>query len=71
MFGSILDTKCWVLADSETGSIYIGTDNDGNYIPVMFFQQASIGFRSDIELIMKKLDPEIQRLFTFRKIKLI
>ena len=48
MFGSTpIDTKCWVLADSESGSIYIGTDNDGNYIPVMFFQHASIGFRSN------------------------
>lgn len=68
----IKDTECWTLVDIESGSIYIGRDHNGNYIPVMFFQQACIGFRSDMEeLVLKKLDPKIQKLFTLRKIKLI
>lgn len=70
-FSTPKDTNCWALVDIESGSIYIGTDNNGNYIPVMFFQQASIGFRSDMELVLEKLDPKIQKLFTLRKIKLI
>ena len=70
-FSTPKDTNCWALVDIESGSIYIGKDKDGNTVPVMLFQQAYIGFRSELETMLKTLPQQIQSMFTLRKIKLI
>ena len=70
-FSTPKNTNCWALVDIELGSTYIGKDKDGNAVPVMLFQQAYIGFRSELETIIKTLPQKMQSMFTLRKIKLI
>ena len=70
-FSTPKDTNCWALVDIVTGSSYIGKDKDGNAVPVMLFQQAYIGFRSELEAILKTLPQQIQSMYAIRKIKLI
>ena len=70
-FSTPNDTNCWALVDVVTGSSHIGKDKDGNAVPVMLFRPAYIGFRSELEIIIKTLPEQIQSMYAFRKIKLI